>query len=32
MLATALVIGVLYRREFHSRMLRELGDPEDFAE
>jgi uncharacterized membrane protein len=28
--ATILVVGVLYRREFHSRMLRELGDPSDF--
>lgn len=28
--ATILVLGVLYRREFHSRMLRELGDPADF--
>ncbi|HEY5791183.1 MAG TPA: DUF599 domain-containing protein [Gammaproteobacteria bacterium] len=31
-LATALVIGVLYRREFHSRMLRELGNPAEFVE
>lgn len=30
--ATALVIGVLYRREFHSRMLRDLGDPADFSQ
>jgi uncharacterized membrane protein len=28
--ATMLVVGVLYRREFMSRMLRELGDPDDF--
>jgi uncharacterized membrane protein len=28
--ATALVVGVLYRREFMSKMLRELGDPNDF--
>jgi uncharacterized membrane protein len=30
-IATTLVVGVLYRREFMSRMLRELGDPSDFA-
>jgi uncharacterized membrane protein len=29
-IATALVVGVLYRREFMSRMLHELGDPNDF--
>jgi uncharacterized membrane protein len=29
--ATTLVVGVLYRREFRSKMLRELGDPGDFA-
>ncbi|GAB4360364.1 MAG: DUF599 domain-containing protein [Gammaproteobacteria bacterium] len=29
--ATALVVAVLYRREFHSRMLRDLGDPTDFS-
>ena len=28
--ATTLVVGVLYRREFLSRMLRDLGDPTDF--
>lgn len=28
--ATALVVGVLYRREFMSRMLQDLGDPGDF--
>ncbi|MET0049514.1 MAG: DUF599 domain-containing protein [Candidatus Thiodiazotropha sp.] len=28
--AATLVVGVLYRREFRSRMLRELGDPDDF--
>ena len=28
--STALVVGVLYRREFHSRMMRDLGDPTDF--
>jgi uncharacterized membrane protein len=28
--ATTLVVGVLYRREFMSRMLRELGNPDDF--
>jgi uncharacterized membrane protein len=28
--ATTLVVGVLYRREFMSKMLRELGDPSDF--
>jgi uncharacterized membrane protein len=28
---TTLVVGVLYRREFMSRMLRELGDPSDFS-
>ena len=28
--ATALVVGVLYRREFKSGMLRELGDPNEF--
>ncbi len=28
--ATTLVVGVLYRREFRSKMLRELGDPNDF--
>lgn len=30
-LATLLVVGVLYRREFKSGMLRELGDPKDFC-
>ncbi|MES9833909.1 MAG: DUF599 domain-containing protein [Candidatus Thiodiazotropha sp. DIVDIV] len=30
-LATVLVVGVLYRREFKSGMLRELGDPNDFS-
>jgi len=30
--AAGLVVAVLYRREFHSRMLRELGDPADFEE
>jgi uncharacterized membrane protein len=29
--ASTLVVGVLYRREFMSRMLRELGDPGDFS-
>ncbi len=29
--ATTLVVGVLYRREFKSGMLRELGDPGDFS-
>ena len=28
--ATALVVGILYRREFHSRMMRDLGNPADF--
>lgn len=28
--STALVVGVLYRREFRSRMMRDLGDPTDF--
>lgn len=28
--STTVVVGVLYRREFMSRMLRELGDPDDF--
>lgn len=30
-LATTLVVGVLYRREFNSGMLKELGDPDDFT-
>lgn len=30
-IATTLVVGVLYRREFRSGMLRELGDPDDFS-
>lgn len=30
-LATVLVVGVLYRREFKSGMLRELGDLNDFS-
>jgi len=30
MVSTALVVGVLFRREFKSGMLRELGDPGDF--
>jgi uncharacterized membrane protein len=29
--ASTLVVGVLYRREFKSGMLRELGDPSDFS-
>jgi uncharacterized membrane protein len=29
--AATLVVGVLYRREFRSRILRELGDPDDFV-
>jgi uncharacterized membrane protein len=29
--ATTLVVGVLFRREFKSGMLRELGDPSDFS-
>ncbi|MEJ2455064.1 MAG: DUF599 domain-containing protein [Candidatus Thiodiazotropha sp.] len=29
--ATTLVVGVLYRREFKSGMLRELGNPADFS-
>lgn len=29
--ATTLVVGVLYRREFMSKMLRILGDPSDFS-
>jgi len=28
--ATALVVGILYRREFLSRMMRDLGNPADF--
>ena len=28
---TGLVVGVLYRREFMSKMLRKLGDPADFT-
>jgi len=31
MVSTALVVGVLFRREFKSGMLRELGDPGDFT-
>ena len=28
--ATTMIVGILYRREFMSRMLRSLGDPGDF--
>ncbi|MEJ2592790.1 MAG: DUF599 domain-containing protein [Candidatus Thiodiazotropha sp.] len=28
--ATTMIVGILYRREFMSRMLRSLGDPSDF--
>lgn len=28
--AAALVVGILFRREFRSRMMRDLGDPSDF--
>ncbi len=31
MVSTALVVGVLFRREFKSGMLRELGDPRDYT-